>query len=100
MFKALPDPDPPMSPVFAVKITVVPVTMPPVLLIELPCNVTELVATVPTPAVLPIFKLPAATKEIVVPPIAPLPLVDMSPVVVVTCKVLATEVLVELIDRA
>ncbi len=89
-----------MSPVLAVNCTDVPVTVPlPVT--AFPCNTTELVLTVPMPAVLIIFTLPAsAVSVMLVPPMAPLPLVPRLPDVVVTCNVLATLVLLALNNRA
>lgn len=87
VFRALPLPDAPMSPVLAVKITDVPTIMPPELLIELPCKVTDAVLPVPTPAVAPMLTFPAAIRLIVVPPIVPDPVVEISPLVVATCNV-------------
>ncbi len=84
----------------AVKSMLVPVNVPPPLM-ALPCKVSEVVDPVPTPALAPMMILPVlAVKVILVPPIAPVPLVDKLPDVVVTCNVLATVVLAALIARA
>lgn len=96
----MPVPEPPMLPVLAVRITLVPVTVP-FPLTEFPFRVTELVVFVPIPAVLIILTLPALALSVMsVPPIAPVPLVPRSPDVVVTCNVLATVVLLALNNRA